>query len=180
MNYRPIISIQNLNKTYFAHNNKIEVFKDFNYDFQYGKMYGIVGHSGSGKTTLIKLIGTLEHDYIGNIYIDDKNISTLNDRELSQLRNDKMGFIFQDYLLDDNLNVYDNILLPILIKPNWKQNEKKIIKLLKKYKLEKRRKHYPKELSGGEQQRVSIARALANDPNIILADEPTGSLDEKK
>lgn len=173
------IKIINLTKTYFAHNEKIEVFKNLNLSFEYGKLYGIMGHSGCGKSTLIKLIGMLEKPDKGDILIEEKNAFMLDDMEQSKLRNAKIGFIFQDYLLDEHLNVYDNILLPTLLKPNWKSRNNEIIELTKKYKIDKRLKHFPKELSGGEQQRVAICRALINNPNIILADEPTGNLDKK-
>ena len=173
------IKINNLTKTYFAHNENIEVFNKLNLSFEYGKLYGIMGHSGCGKSTLIKLIGMLEKPDEGDILIEEKSAFMLDDMEQSKLRNDKIGFIFQDYLLDEHLNVFDNILLPTLLKPNWKSRNNEIIELTKKYKIDNRLKHFPKELSGGEQQRVAICRALINNPNIILADEPTGNLDKK-
>ncbi len=173
------IHIKNLYKSFFAHDENIEVFKNFNYSFEYGKLYGIIGHSGCGKSTLIKLIGMLEKPDKGDIFIEEKSISLLKEVEQSKLRNNKIGFIFQDYLLDEHLNVFDNILLPTLLNKNWKERKNDIIELTKKYKIDKRLKHYPKELSGGEQQRVAICRALINNPNIILADEPTGNLDKK-
>ena len=173
------IKINNLTKTYFAHNENIEVFNKLNLSFEYGKLYGIMGHSGCGKSTLIKLIGMLEKPDKGDILIEEKSAFMLDDMEQSKLRNDKIGFIFQDYLLDEHLNVFDNILLPTLLKPNWKSRNNEIIELTKKYKIDNRLKHFPKELSGGEQQRVAICRALINNPNIILADEPTGNLDKK-
>ncbi len=173
------IKIINLTKIYFAHNENIEVFKNLNLSFEYGKLYGIMGHSGCGKSTLIKLIGMLEKPDKGDILIEEKSAFMLDDMEQSKLRISKIGFIFQDYLLDEHLNVLDNILLPTLLRPNWKNQKNEIIELTKKYKIDKRLKHYPKELSGGEQQRVAICRALINNPNIILADEPTGNLDKK-
>ncbi len=173
------IKIEHLNKSYYAHNEKIKVFEDYEQNFEYGKFYGIMGHSGCGKSTLIKLIGMLDTLDTGNIYIENENISSLNDVQKSIIRNKKIGFIFQDFLLDDNLNVFDNILLPTLLNGNLKEKRIDVLNLAQKYKIDKRLKHFPKELSGGEQQRVAIARALINNPSIILADEPTGNLDKK-
>lgn len=173
------VEITNISKSFYAHDEEVRVFHNYNCNFEYGLVYGIIGHSGCGKSTLIKLIGMLENVDSGEIIIDGENISKLNDKEKSNIRNKKIGFIFQDYMLDEHLNVFDNILLPTLLQPNWKERREEIIKLATKYKIDKRLKHYPKELSGGEQQRVAIARALINNPNIILTDEPTGNLDKK-
>ena len=153
------VKVVNLNKNYYVHKNIIKVFKNLNLNFYYGKMYGIIGHSGCGKSTLIKIIGLLENYDSGNIFINNKDISKTRLNDQAKLRNEKIGFVFQDYLLDDYLNVYDE--------------------LAKTYGIENRLKHFPKELSGGEQARVALIRAIINDPDIILADEPTRNLDEK-
>lgn len=171
------VKVVNLNKNYYVHKNIIKVFKNLNLNFYYGKMYGIIGHSGCGKSTLIKIIGLLENYDSGNIFINNKDISKTSLNDQAKLRNEKIGFVFQDYLLDDYLNVYDNILLPTLL--NKKDNKNNIIDLAKIYGIENRLKHFPKELSGGEQARVALIRAIINDPDIILADEPTGNLDGK-
>ena len=173
------VKVSKLCKSFTAHNERIDVFTDYNVSFEYGKLYGIMGHSGCGKSTLIKIIGMLESVDAGEILIDGENVSLLTDKEQSKIRNKKIGFIFQDYLLDEHLNVYDNIILPTLLSPDWKEKKDDILNLTKKYGIEKRIKHFPKELSGGEQQRVAICRALINNPTIILADEPTGNLDKK-
>lgn len=173
------VKVSKLSKSFTAHNDRIDVFTDYNVSFEYGKLYGIMGHSGCGKSTLIKIIGMLESVDAGEILIDGENVSLLTDKEQSKIRNKKIGFIFQDYLLDEHLNVYDNIILPTLLSPDWKEKKDDILNLTKKYGIEKRIKHFPKELSGGEQQRVAICRALINNPSIILADEPTGNLDKK-
>jgi ABC-type lipoprotein export system ATPase subunit len=175
------IKLKNVKKEYIAHDNKITIFNDLNLEFEYGKLYGIIGHSGCGKSTLIKMIGLIENLSGGEITIDGVDTSALDDKELALLRNKKLGFVFQDYLLDDSLNVIDNVLLPVYADKNINESEKREYakKLLEKYKLDGRIKHYTLELSGGEQQRVSICRALINNPNIILADEPTGNLDKK-
>lgn len=169
------IKIEKLTKEYHAHDKKVKIFKELSLTFEYGKMYGIIGHSGCGKSTLIKLIGTLEKANSGTIYINGKDVKLLNDEELAMLRNKAIGFIFQDYLLDDCLNVYDNILLPTLKTKNDVNN--KILELLNEFGINDRIKHFPKELSGGECQRVAICRALINNPDILLCDEPTGNLD---
>lgn len=173
------VKVSKLSKSYIAHNERIDVFNNYNLSFEYGKLYAIMGHSGCGKSTLIKIIGMLESIDAGEILIDGENVSLLSDVEQSKIRNKKIGFIFQDYLLDEYLNVFDNILLPTLLSSDWKEKKENILNLIKKYNIEKRIKHFPKELSGGEQQRVAICRALINNPNIILADEPTGNLDKK-
>lgn len=171
------IEIKKLKKEYDTHNEKLIIFDNLNMKFEYGKMYGIVGHSGCGKSTLIKLIGMLERPNSGSISINQKDIELLSDDEQANLRNKTIGFIFQDYLLDDCLNVYDNILLPTL--KNKVDAHNKILELLDELGIQNRLKHFPKELSGGECQRVAICRALINNPNILLCDEPTGNLDRK-
>lgn len=171
------IKLKNLSKEFAAHNERIILFQTLNKEFEYGKMYGITGRSGCGKSTLIKLIGLLDQPTSGNIFIGNQDITSLSDDEQSLFRNKKIGFIFQNYLLDEYLNVFDNIILPCLISKDWKAKKSDVYKLAQKYQIDNRMKHYPKELSGGEQQRVAICRALINDPDIILADEPTGNLD---
>ena len=175
------ISLKDISKKYQTETETIEVLKDVTISFKYGKFYAIMGHSGSGKSTLIKLLGLLDDKYSGRYTIGDKNVSELNDDKCSEIRNDKIGFIFQDYNLDPYLKAYENVIVPMRVNKKNKKIDKKekAISLLESVGLEKRINHFPRQLSGGEQQRVSIARALANDPDIILADEPTGNLDEK-
>ena len=175
------IKLENINKKYYAHNKNINVLKNFNYDFEYNKVYGIIGRSGCGKSTLLKIIGLIDNYDSGNLYINGELINNLSYDDLAKIRNEQIGFIFQDYLLDDNLNVIDNIMLPIFANRNNNYNNKKKYarSLLRKYNLEERINHYPKELSGGEAGRTAIIRALINNPNIILADEPTGNLDKE-
>lgn len=175
------MKLENVTKIYKMKEKDVIALENINYEFEYGKFYAIMGHSGCGKSTLISILGLIEPVTSGDYIIDDKNIKDLNDRELSNLRMKKFGFIFQDYYLDEHLKAYENVILPMIINKEIKKNQRKLIaeNLLKKVGLEARIKHYPNEMSGGEQQRVSIARSLANNPDIILADEPTGNLDKE-
>ncbi len=174
------INLKNISKTYQTENETIEVLKDVTINFKYGKFYAVMGHSGCGKSTLIKLLGLLDDKYSGQYTIGNMNVSKLNDNKCSEIRNDKIGFIFQDYNLDPYLKAYENVIVPMRVNKKNKEIDKKAkaVSLLESVGLERRINHFPRQLSGGEQQRVSIARALANNPDIILADEPTGNLDE--
>lgn len=177
-----IMQINGLNKTYTKKNNnsKINVLKEINVEFETGKFYAIMGHSGSGKSTLINILGFMDNLYDGEYIFEGKNVSRFNENQLAELRMRKIGFIFQDFELDPDLKAYENVMLPMYINNKIKKNDRNkiAIDLLRQVGLENRINHFPRELSGGEQQRVAIARALANEPNIILADEPTGNLDE--
>ncbi len=176
-----VLEIKDLIKDYYHKEKKIEVLKSLSYDFEKGKFYGIMGHSGSGKTTLFNIIGTIDKEYNGNILVNSKNISNLNDEDMASLRNLEIGFVFQDFFLDEGLTALENVMVPMIINENIPKKEREVIakKLLKEVGMEDREKHFPKELSGGEKQRVAIARALSNNPNILLCDEPTGNLDEE-
>lgn len=173
--------LENVSKNYINKKRNILVLDNINYSFKKGLIYGIVGESGAGKSTLIKILGLIEKPSMGKYYLDNKDISELNNEELSFLRMKKIGFVFQDFNLEENLNALDNVMLPLLINNEIPKSKRKNIslELLEKMNLKDRVNHYPKELSGGEQGRVAIARALANDPEIILADEPTGALDQE-
>lgn len=176
-----VLEIKDLIKDYYHKEKKIEVLKSLSYDFEKGKFYGIMGHSGSGKTTLFNIIGTIDKEYNGNILVNSKNISNLNDEDMASLRNLEIGFVFQDFFLDEGLTALENVMVPMIINENIPKEDREVIakKLLKEVGMEDREKHFPKELSGGEKQRVAIARALSNNPNILLCDEPTGNLDEE-
>lgn len=176
-----VLEIKDLIKNYYHKEKKIEVLKSLSYNFEKGKFYGIMGHSGSGKTTLFNIIGTIDKEYNGNILVNSKNISNLNDEDMASLRNLEIGFVFQDFFLDEGLTALENVMVPMIINENIPKEEREVIakKLLKEVGMEDREKHFPKELSGGEKQRVAIARALSNNPNILLCDEPTGNLDEE-
>lgn len=175
------IKLKDIYKYYRLPKELICAVNNFSYTFEYGKMYVIMGHSGSGKSTLIQCIGLLDEISKGKIFIDGKDVNSLTISEQNSFRNQKIGFIFQDYYLNNTMSAYENVMLPMLINKNYRNIDKKekAKNLLSEVGLSGRANHYPKQLSGGEQQRVAIARALANDPNIILADEPTGNLDEE-
>lgn len=174
------IIVNNLTRTYKKKKNRVNAIKDISMKFSYGKMYLIVGHSGSGKSTLLRILGLIDKPDSGQIIISGNNVMNLKNKELANLRNNEIGFIFQNFLLDKYLTAKENVAIPMLINKKYK-SRKEIDNLsstlLKNVSLDKRENHFPKELSGGEQQRVAIARALANNPKIILADEPTGNLD---
>lgn len=175
------LEIINLTKIFEKKNEKIIAIDNANYKFEVGSLYAIMGHSGSGKTTLLNILATLDKQTSGDYLINGNNVSNLGDLELGEIRKKGIGFIFQDYLLDPNLKSFENVMLPMYVNNEIKKEDRKknALKLLEYVNLEDRINHYPKELSGGEQQRVAIARALANNPKIIIADEPTGNLDEK-
>lgn len=175
------MDLDNVEKNYEINTEKVVALQNFSYFFKKGTFYAIIGHSGSGKSTLIRILGLIDKMSSGNYLLNGVNIADLNDFELSRLRMSEIGFVFQDFYLDEYLKAYENVMLPMLINKKIKKEERKekAIKLLDELGLKNRINHYPKEMSGGEQQRVAIARSLANDPEYILADEPTGNLDEK-
>lgn len=178
---KKVIELKNVSKSYTKGNENIKVLNNVSYSFESGKLYAVVGKSGSGKSTLIQLIGLLLDDYDGEILIHSKDISKLNDNEKAVLKNKKIGFVFQSFYLNPLMKAVENVMLPLYINNDMKIDDMKKLALskLEELGIKDRATHYPKELSGGEQQRVAIARALINDPDIILADEPTGSLDEE-
>lgn len=172
---------ENIEKIYSTSSEKVIGITDFSYSFEKGKFYAIMGHSGSGKSTLIRILGLMDNATSGKYVINDRDVSMLSDKELSNIRMENIGFIFQDYYLDENLRAYENVMLPMLINKKIDKSDRKIkaIDLLKNIGLGDRVNHYPKELSGGEQQRVCIARAIVNEPKLLICDEPTGNLDPK-
>lgn len=176
-----IIELENISKSYQIKNRTIEVLSEIGAEFVIGKTYVIMGKSGSGKSTFINILGLIETDYDGTYKLFNLNPKNLKDKELSNLRMKHIGFIFQKFELSSELNAVENVMIPMLINNKIAREDRKnrAIKLLEEVGLGNRINHFPNELSGGEQQRVAIARALANDPSIILADEPTGNLDEE-
>ena len=171
------IKITNLSKKY-EKNKAIKVLKDLSFNFVSGKSYSIIGPSGSGKSTLLNMLSLIDSPTTGSIVINNKKINTNNNLENDVIRASKIGIIYQDKNLLSDFTALENVYLPNLLISKEKQKSKELAKkLIKKVGMITRLNHFPNELSGGENQRIAIARALINDPEIILADEPTGNLD---
>ncbi len=169
-----------LYKTYRLGDVPVEVLKDINMTVELGEFVTIMGPSGSGKSTLLYLMGGLDKPTSGKILLNGTELSGLTDQQQSIMRRRQVGFVFQFYNLIPNLTVEDNIMLPVLLDGRkTKDYRSQLEEIMETVELTDRRKHTPRELSGGQQQRVAIARALINNPEIILADEPTGNLDSK-
>ena len=175
-----ILKIESIEKYYGNKSSLTKAINNISFQVEKGEFVAIMGASGSGKTTLLNCISTIDKVTSGNIYVAGRNITNLNGKELNKFRREELGFIFQDFYLMDSLSVEENIMLPMIIS---KQNINKMIVEAKKYaeqfQIEHLLKKNPYELSGGEKQRVAICRALINNPDLILADEPTGNLDSK-
>jgi putative ABC transport system ATP-binding protein len=174
-----IISIRKLEKVYMNGGNRLRVLKGVDLEIQSGEFTSIMGSSGSGKSTLLNILGCLDKPTGGDYFIDGINVSKMTPDELADIRNTKIGFIFQSYNLLARTTALENVELPLLYnkKVGAKERRERAIEALRKVGLADRMNHRPNELSGGQQQRVSIARALVNNPVVILADEPTGNLD---
>jgi len=176
----PIIQLKNVWKTYYIGENRVDALQGLNLEVNKGEFVAIQGPSGSGKSTCMNIIGCLDLPTKGEVYLDGINIQNYTESELSQRRGKKIGFIFQQFNLIHTLTAEKNITLPMIFQGVEKEIQKeRAEELLKLVQLEDRGEHRPGELSGGQQQRVAIARALANDPEVIIADEPTGNLDSK-
>ena len=180
-NTKNIIEIQNINKYFGEGENRVHILKNISLNIEKGDFVSIIGQSGSGKSTLMNIIGCLDKATSGKYYIDGEEISDFTPDELSELRKRKFGFIFQRYHLLSSLNAQENVALPAIYAGVDHDNRmERAKKLLEKLELSNKLKNKPNQLSGGQQQRVSIARALMNGGEIILADEPTASLDSEK
>jgi len=174
------IELRNVEKYYEMGEELVKAVDGVSIKVEEGDFIAIMGPSGSGKSTTMNLVGSLDLATRGDIFLDGKNIEHLEESQLAQIRGKKIGFIFQSFNLIPNLTAKENVMLPMLFQDIEKEErEEKAENLLKSVGLEDRMYHYPNQLSGGQQQRVAIARALANDPEVILADEPTGNLDTK-
>ncbi len=175
-----LIELKGICKTYKPGKDiKVTALKDASFDIEEGEFVAIMGPSGSGKSTLMHIIGLLDRSDDGSYKLAGKEVSKKSEKELSRLRNEKIGFVFQTFNLLPRTSAIDNIMLPRVYSRTKKHKKVDGLKVLKQVGLSKRVNHKPNELSGGEQQRVAIARALINNPQIILADEPTGNLDSK-
>jgi putative ABC transport system ATP-binding protein len=180
MNNGKLISLKRITKTYQTGKIEVEALKGIDLDVSRGEFLAIIGPSGSGKSTLMNIIGCLDMPTSGKYYLDGQPVEDMNIHKLASIRNKKVGFIFQNFNLLTYATAYENVEMPLIFagKPGRVRNEK-IMECLSSVGLADRAEHKPTELSGGEMQRVAIARALANDPEIILADEPTGNLDSR-
>lgn len=175
-----MIRLENVYKEYKLGKENIVALNNVSVEFQEGKMYAIMGRSGSGKSTLVHILGLLDSPTSGHIYLDNKDVTNLKEDKVQEIIGQNIGFVFQKFYLNNNLTALENVILPSLINKEITKDErrKKAIKLLELVGLENRFNHKPKELSGGEAQRVAVARSLINNPEIIIADEPTGNLDK--
>ncbi|MGT2948040.1 ABC transporter ATP-binding protein [Streptococcus devriesei] len=177
---KELIHLEGITKSYHNGNQELQVLKGIDLVVNEGDFLAIMGPSGSGKSTLMNIIGLLDRATDGSYSLADESIEKLNQNELARLRNEEIGFVFQQFFLLSKLNAQDNVELPLIYAGVSASKRHQLAQqFLEKVELADRRKHLPSELSGGQKQRVAIARALVNDPSIILADEPTGALDTK-
>ena len=175
-----IITVDNINQTYKNGSLELQVLKNISFKVDKGEFLAIMGSSGSGKSTMMNILGCLDNQYEGRYILDGIDISKSTENELSEIRNKKIGFIFQSFNLLPRLTALENVELPLVYSSVPKEERhKRANELLEMVGLKDRTHHRPNELSGGQRQRVAIARALVNNPSIILADEPTGNLDSK-
>jgi lipoprotein releasing system ATP-binding protein len=174
------IEVKNLKKIYQTEEGKVEALKGVNFSMEKGDMIAIMGPSGSGKSTFLHLLGAIDIPTEGEIFIKGKNIYKMKDDEKATFRNKNIGFVFQFHYLLPEFTALENVMIPkLLYEKNEKEVRKNAIEILEKLNLGDRLNHKPSQLSGGQQQRVAIARALINNPDIIIADEPTGNLDSE-
>ena len=175
----PIIELKDINKTYQGA-VPLHVLKDINLEIERGELVSIMGSSGSGKSTLLNILGILDTYDTGEYHLDGVLIKNLSENRAAELRNRMIGFVFQSFNLIDELNVFENVELPLTYMGlSASERKKRVNEMLKRMNISHRAKHFPQQLSGGQQQRVAIARAVITDPKLILADEPTGNLDSK-
>ena len=175
-----IIELRNVKKAYKMGEVEVPAINGMSFSINRGEFLAIVGPSGSGKSTLLNLVGCLDIPTSGSIFLDGKNISKMSESKLAKVRGKKIGFVFQKFNLIQNLTSLENVMLPMVFQDVSDEERQNVAeKLMNKFGIGHRMHHKPSEMSGGEQQRIAISRALANDPDMILADEPTGNLDSK-
>ncbi len=177
----PLIQLRDVRKTYTLGEIEVNALREVSLDIERGEYVALMGASGSGKTTLMNTLGCLDHPTGGSYLLEGEEVVDMSSDERARLRNQKIGFVFQNFNLLPRTSALENVELPLLYSTRirGKQRRDRVRKLLKKVGLESRIDHHPSQLSGGQQQRVAIARALANQPSILLADEPTGNLDSR-
>lgn len=175
-----MLKVDHLYKSYQTGNTRYEVLKDVSFEVEEGEFVAVMGPSGSGKTTLLNCISCFIPYDKGEISLKNVNLSRLDEKEIAKVRNEKLGFVFQDFMLLDGLTIMENVCVPKVIRREpYKEMEKKAKNLLKLFGIDNIADKYPAEVSGGQKQRTAVARALMNDPFLILADEPTGNLDTR-
>lgn len=176
--HNPVLKLENIYKSYHQANKKLEILNDFNLTVEKGQFAAITGPSGSGKTTLLNIIGLIDNLDRGELYLNGEDIINLNSDKKNQIRRENFGFIYQNYNLLENFNAIENVSLPLILN-GVKRDEafNRAYNIMKIFSVENRLSLFPNSLSGGEQQRIAISRALVNKPEIIIADEPTGNLD---
>jgi putative ABC transport system ATP-binding protein len=175
-----MIELKNIEKEYLAGKESVKVLHDINLTIEKGELTAIMGPSGSGKSTLMNIIGCLDRPASGEYYLNGEDLAHYSEHELSLLRNQSIGFVFQQFMLLPRITAFKNIELPMVYAGiGKKERENKVWESLERVGLKERYHHFPNELSGGQKQRVAIARALVNNPDLVLADEPTGALDTK-
>jgi len=175
-----IIHLENIRKSYYLGKNELQVLKGISLDIFKNEYVALMGPSGSGKSTLMNILGCLDSPSGGKYLLNNKDVSSMPDNDLAEVRNKEIGFVFQQFNLLPRLTAAENVALPLVYSGiGKKERNERAMEVLKRVKLDDRSHHKPNELSGGQAQRVAIARALINNPSIILADEPTGNLDSK-
>ncbi len=175
-----LLNLKNISKSYEVGNSKIEVLNDLSFELPRGTSIAVTGSSGIGKSTLLNIIGTIDRPDSGTYHFAQRDVLSFNDENIASFRNKNIGFVFQAMYLLQEFTALENVIIPALIaKVRMKEAEERAMNLLKDFELENRRDHKPSQLSGGERQRVAIARAIVNRPMLLLADEPTGNLDER-
>lgn len=175
-----MIKLEQINKYYALEEEKLHVLKNINFEIKEKEFVAVMGPSGSGKSTLINLIGFIDKKFEGTYLFEGKEITDFSDKELSAIRNQSVGFVFQNFSLIENNTIFENVELPLLYNGSaYTDTKKRVQEVLAKVGLADKGNKYPKQLSGGQQQRVAIARSIVNSPRFIIADEPTGALDSK-